>query len=124
MDKYIKVTVVGIAGGDATFFGKITPAQLDRLRPLFTAISNFTVYDAKAEDGKMDWTHSDNFPWGECQREDLGEKSPEQIYVETGLVTAEDLNFFANNFIPYPENGFHSIDSIQVFNVDGVEILF
>ena len=52
----------------------ITEAQLKILRPVFEAIKNFKPY--KVHGGE----HNHNFPSGECLREDLGEKTPEEIY--------------------------------------------
>lgn len=58
------------------------------------------------------FTHKHNFPNGECLREDLGEKTPLELYdftMEEQCVLEEIL--------PYCEYGFHTIKSIKILNI-------
>ena len=56
------------------------------------------------------WRHSHNFPFGECLREDLGEKHPMELY----NLTEEEYEYFIDSFRLYGgEWGFHTIKSIQ-----------
>ena len=82
----------------------ITEAQLKILRPVFKAIKNFKPY-------KVDrWKHDNNFPSGECLREDLGEKTPEEIYD-----LDEDTMDLLCEFLPSAVYGFHTIERVEIF---------
>lgn len=81
----------------------ISKEGLDRLRPIAEKIKSFKPYKSKGR------THTHNWTIGECLRDDLGEKPPEEIY---GL-SEEDMEFF-EEFLPCPQHGFHTIERIEV----------
>lgn len=92
---------------------EITEEQLNQLRPLFEAIKNFKPYTTKkSSPSGMDWTHSSNFPYGECCRTDLGEKTIEEIYSD---FDEDTIYLLIEGFLPsWGEYGFHSIISVEV----------
>ena len=67
-------------------------------------------------------THSHNFPTGECLRADLGEKSPEELYVDSGLCTLEEFEIF-KDLVPYGSYGVHTIRCVELRPVVEVENL-
>lgn len=67
--------------------------------------------------GDRYWTHRHNFPEYEYVRVDLGEKTTDQLYVETGLVTEKQLEAF-RDFLPKTEFGIHTIKSITLYYVE------
>lgn len=98
---------------DADYISKtseISKEDLDnKLRPLFEKIRQFKPYKVKV-DG-LEWTHRNNFPFGENCREDLGEKSVEELY---GI--DEEFMEFLYDIIPGDfENEIHTITSAEVF---------
>ena len=100
---------------------EISKEDLDAIRPLIKAIAEFKPYESDSKSGRP-WTHRHNFPAGDCLREDLGEKSPEELYVHSGLATQEQLDLFYE-FVPSDEYGIHTIESIEVLEVNKVENL-
>jgi hypothetical protein len=84
----------------------ISQVHLELLKPLFIAIKNFKPYKSKLYSGK----HEHNFPCGECLRDDLGEKSPEDIY---GF-RDEEMELL-EYYLPSCEYGFHTIESVEIF---------
>ena len=54
--------------------------------------------------------HHHNFPTGECLRKDLGEKSPQELYDFD-----EEVFELFEDFCPYPEYGFHTIERIELY---------
>src|SRR4051812_44186242 len=91
----------------ATSLVKISKKDLKIISPLLEAIKNFKPYKTKTQDGLGDWTHRHNFNNGEL-RDDLGEKHPEDIYVQSGLVTQDTFDCFSEDYCPC---GIHSITS-------------
>lgn len=97
----------------------ITSKEWDELRPILTAISKFKPYKAKSESG-LDWTHNHNWPSGEYSpREDLGEKTPEEIYA--GVLTLDQIQMFTD-YCPFGEHGFHSVKEVTILEVVGEEV--
>ncbi len=86
----------------------ITKAELDELKPVVAAIKAFKPYKSKSERG-TDWKHENNFPYGDCCREDLGEKSVNELYENV----ADSLDLFMN-YMPCGEHGIHTIVSVEV----------
>lgn len=91
----------------------ITEEELNKIRPLIEAIKNFEPYKSKSTGQyKLDWTHGHNYPHGEyAPRFDLGEKTPQQIYPEI----SDEIHDLFQEYCPYGEHGFHSIESIYVY---------
>lgn len=98
-------------GDYATEVREISDSDLDKIKPLIVAIKKFKPYKTVTLDTKMDWTHTHNYPFGECLRPDLGEKSPREFY--QGVVSEDTIELF-EEFLPYNEYGFHTIVSIEV----------
>ena len=110
MSKKIELTVtVDTNDGDYdSEVTKITQEELDEIMPLIKAIKNFKSYKSKAKE--MDWEHHHNYPYGEMLREDLGEKSPEEIYSN---IDPDIHQLFIEEYCPLGnEYGFHTIKSI------------
>ncbi len=85
----------------------ISEENLEKIRPLIIAIKNFKPYKGKSRN--KTYTHNHNFPYGEMCRENLGEKTHEEIYSEF----SEEMQIF-EDLIPYGgEWGFHTITSIE-----------
>ena len=82
----------------------ITQTDLAKLRPLFKAIKNFKPYKARGH------SHKYNYPCGECHRDDLGEKSPAEIYG----VDAELIELL-EEYLPSCDYGFHLIERVEVY---------
>ena len=88
---------------------EITQKDLTKITPLINAIKNFKPYEIDAKD--IHWKHSHNYPYGECLREDLGEKSPQELYPD---IDEKIFELFEEEFLPYPEYEFHTIKSVDV----------
>ena len=103
--------VIKVDTNDADYIteiSKISEEDINKIRPLIKAIKNFKPYSSKLNDGSS-WKHSHNYPFGECLREDLGEKEPREIYDFD-----EEIFDIFEGCLPYPEYGFHTIKSITV----------
>lgn len=91
----------------------ITKDELELIKPLIKQIKKFKPYTTtiKYSHSNQHYTreHRHNYPYGECLRKDLGEKSPEELYE----ADEEVFNFF-HDLMPYNEYGFHTIESIEV----------
>ena len=77
------------------------------LLSLIEDIKKFEQYRAHAQ-GMM-WTHEHNYPFGECLRRDLGEKSPRELYNYD-----ESIFDLFERHLPSTEYGFHTIESIYI----------
>ena len=94
---------------DADFISEksvITEEEIALIMPVIVAIKNFKPYD----------NQENNFPQGECCREDLGELSAEDYYVGKGIVTLKQFQKF-ENFCPSDEYGIHTIESVEIIYV-------
>jgi hypothetical protein len=103
----MKTLLVTVDTNDADYVREIVEVDEDTLehfKPLIEKIKNFKSYKAGG------WTHYENFPVGECLREDLGEKHPMELY----NLTEEEYECFIDTFNLWGgEWGFHTIESIQ-----------
>ena len=100
---------------DANYVTKtsvITSEGLEFIKPLIEAINNFKPYE-----GDHPFTHHHNFPFGEhLPREDLGEKSPEEIYSH---IDPDIIDFFYD-LVPL---NIHTITLIEVSPYQETEVL-
>jgi len=112
-------------GDDITSVNSITDDDLNIIKPLITAIKNFKPYEAQYEskypgvDVQVNsWRHANNYPFGDCLRDDLGQKSPREYYDfdDTVIEMFEDL-------CPYNEYGFHTIVSVTISPVTEKTVL-
>jgi len=110
--KYEITITADVNDGDyTTAVNEISEEDLDTIKPLIQAIKEFKPYKVEHESfGKMATrTHHHNYPYGEFIREDLGEKSPGEIY-KFGL----EVHEIFEQYIPYGEYGIHTIESITI----------
>lgn len=120
MKKYLVVTVDTNDADYNTKQTEIDDVIIEKLKPLFAAIKDFKKYKAKTGSG-MDWTHCNNYPYGECARDDLGEKSGMEYY--SPIVGQEICDLFESNFAPHCEYGFHTVESVKFIVVESEEVL-
>ena len=103
----MKTFYVEVDTNDADYVGEIVEVEdtsAEKFKPLIEKIKNFQPYNTDR------WRHNHNFPYGECLREDLGEKSPCQLYD----IDEETCEEFIETFNLYGgEYGFHTIEKIQ-----------
>ena len=111
MKKYIIVIADWNDGEYLTAKNLITDEQLEKIKPVIEAIKNFIPYESKQSYGVV--KHGHNFPIFDCLREDMGEKSVEEIYVDSGLVTQKALNLFYD-YLPACEYGLHTIKHVDI----------
>lgn len=90
---------------------EITDEQLEALKPVFKVL-----LDRRAklnEDRDKNWNEfRHNWEIGEFARK----KTPENLYIETELLTEEQVELF-NNFVPNGEYGIHTIEQIDIIEV-------
>jgi hypothetical protein len=110
--KYEVIIKADTNDGDyVTSMETVGDAELKLIREVCKAIKDFQPYTTEGCNiDWRDWTHSHNWPEGECLREDLGEKSPSEIYSQC---SQEALDLF-RELIPYGEYGIHTIESVTV----------
>lgn len=115
----MKTFYVEVDTNDADYIGKlvnVSNASFEKFKSLIEKINNFKPYKGTLPNG-MEWTHKSNFPYGECCRCDLGEKTPEELYD----ITEEDLNEFIDTFHLYGgEYGFHTITRIVEVEIKNI----
>lgn len=108
----MKIFYVEVDTNDADYVGKIVKVEdelAEKFKPLIEKISQFTPYKSTGRHGST-WNHTCNFPFGECLREDLGEKHPCELYD----IDEETYWEFIETFELYGgEWGFHTIKRIQ-----------
>lgn len=106
MDKQI---LIEVDTNDADYMrsvNRITDKEIEEIKPVIEAIKNFKPYTGTRKSWKH--KHNLNYPTGECCREDLGEKTAEELYGHIpGFETFDDL-------LPCPDTGFHTIASIEI----------
>ena len=103
-EKYEITIIVDTNDADfATAVNEISNKELEKLRFLFDAIKKFKPYKNKGHQ------HHYNFPVGECLREDLGEKPPQELYD-----IDDDLFELFSEYCPFNEYGFHTIESVEI----------
>lgn len=115
MQQYLEVKADSNDADYVTSRELVTDEQLKAFAPIFKAIKEFKPYKVKLKDGYV-WTHTHNYATWNCHREDLNEKTPENLYVDSGVVSAEIFEEF-QEFVPSIEGGIHTIDSIKLIKV-------
>ncbi len=111
MNDYYEITIV-VDTNDADYstqISKISKKHLDLIKPLIEQIKNFKPYLVPVSWCTFGYVHNNNYSVGDCFREDLGEKSPRELY----KATEEEFELF-EEFLPWGEYGFHSIVSVEV----------
>ena len=86
----------------------IPKETFEKFLPLIEKIKNFKPYKVVDRHG-ITWAHCNNFPCDAACREDLGEKTPMELYD----ITEEELYEFRDTFELFAgEDGFHTITRI------------
>lgn len=108
----MKYFYVEVDTNDGDYIGKLVEVEdesVEKFKPLIEKINQFKPYKATGSHC-LNWTHDCNFPYGECLREDLGEKHPCELY----NIDEETYEEFIDTFRLYGgEWGFHTITKIQ-----------
>jgi hypothetical protein len=99
-----------------TSINKIDQRTLEKyIYPMAKAIKNFQPYEGKGKDpgSNLTRTHRHNYPRGDGEyipRDDLGEKSPAEIYSHIDPKVREVFE----EYLPCSEHGIHTIKSISI----------
>jgi hypothetical protein len=109
MQKFYEISVK-VDTNDADFVtlnSKISEEELEIIKPLISAIKNFKPYTTSTS---ALGTHRNNYPYGDCCRQDLGEKTPQEIYnfEEKVFEMFEDFCPHGGDF------GFRTVESIFI----------
>ena len=107
-DVEITITVDTDDADYVTSSNIISQEDLSLIMPLIESIKQFTPY--RSDNHGCMWTHHNNFPYGRCRREDLGEISVRQYYYDI----SDDVVDEFIKLCPYTEYGFHTIHSITI----------
>jgi hypothetical protein len=105
--------IIRVDTNDADYIessNEIGNVYLNHIMPVIEAIKAFKPYKGQSSSGR-EWTHDNNFPYSEYSRADLGEKTAKELY---GHIEGFDAFL---DFLPYGENGFHSIESIICYEI-------
>lgn len=112
----MKIFYVEVDTNDADYVGQLVEVSnedAEKWMPLIEKIKNFKTYSGVSKHG-MVWEHHHNFPFGECCRKDLGEKSPCELY----NISEEEMEAFQEAFWLWGnEYGFHTITQIVEVNI-------
>lgn len=96
----------------------IEPEKFNKFTPLIQAIKDFKPYAGRTYSWGA-YTCDHNWAIGECLRRDLGEKSPKEIYHDIDESIIEEFE----ELLPYGEYGIHTIESINIYTVTGIQEL-
>lgn len=111
MKKYI---IIKADTNDADYIiekTEILDGDLELIQPV---IEQLQLRKAKLnEDRNKNWNeYRHNWETGEM----VSKKSPQKLYIETGLLTQAQVDLFSE-YIPYAEYGIHTIESIEILEV-------
>lgn len=110
---YLLVTVDTNDADYVSNYAEVTLDKLEILKPLFKAIKKFKPYKTTTKPN-LNWTHRHNFPFGEVLRDDLGEKSVEELYSKF----PEALELFLDEYLPTDFQGCcHTITEIKLVTI-------
>ena len=114
----MKTFYVEVDTNDADYVGKLVYVKdedVEKWMPLIEKIKKFEPYTGVSESGS-EWTHTNNFPYGDGFRGDLGENDPCELYG----ITEDEMAEFQDTFELYgDEYGFHTITKItEIFIVN------
>jgi hypothetical protein len=116
----MKKIVIVADTNDGDYVSKISNIDdetLELIKPLIEKIKKLEPYIGEKPD-YWQCKHSNNFPTGDCCREDLGEKTIYELYGDTDIV-----HIFEDEFVPHGEYGIHTIKSVTILEVINEEIL-
>lgn len=118
VDKYIYVVADTNDADYISKLRKITEEEYQLILPVIQAIKDFKPYKAIEERYNSSWHHHHNYPTSDCCRDDLGEKSVEELYGHL-----DGFELFDYEFRPNDEYGIHTIETVEIFEVTNVETL-
>lgn len=122
IDTKRKFAIITVDTNDADYLSQtieVTEEQALMLARVAKAIKEFESYNGKEFGLGHYHKCTNNFPIGECLREDLGEKSSEEYYVlDKKSITPEDYREFTE-LLPYDEYGSHTVTGIKILAVIG-----
>lgn len=119
--KYILICGDTNDGDYIDSINKIDDGTFESIKPLIQAIKDFQPYTVKTNNSyATDWTHKSNFPNSEYNREDLGEKSAQELYKD---IVSEDVFETFIELIPHGEHGIHTIKEIKILEVSSCSSL-
>jgi hypothetical protein len=124
MQYRVIITVDANDGDYVESINIVTAERKQVLEAVAQALLQFEPYQGKeiVPDFHYECTH--NFVHGEMIRDDLGELSAREYYVEKHeLLTAEQYQTFMD-LCPYCEYGFHTVESIELLEVQNNVKLF
>ena len=111
---------------DADFVERTTSADkktIEFWRKLAKKIKALQPYAStinKTYGDNKPWMHSNNWPAGECQRDDLGEMH----YTELYHISEEEDEEYIWPYVPRAEYGIHTIETIEVMpNIEKEKLL-
>ena len=108
MNQEITITADTNDGDYVTQVSEISEKDLAIIKPLIAAIKDFKKYNEYSVSGVL-YTHHHNYPYGECMRNDLGEKTLSELYDFD-----EEVFELFEGYLPYSEYGIHTIKSIII----------
>lgn len=101
---------------------EVSQEDIDKIMPMINAIKNFKPYETSGVNKTHTWKHRHNFP--SDAREDLGEKTAYEYYVEGKLVTQEQFDYFNKYVRGDSEGRYHTVKSVRLLKViEDVEFL-
>lgn len=106
---------------DGVSLVKISPIKtkvFNSFKLFLEALRNFQPYEVNGVIFK------NNFPFGESCQVDLGEKTTEQLYVDTKIISPEAFEIFVQTYMPHDEYGVFQIESVEVFSVSKLHKIF
>ena len=111
----MKKIIITVDANDADYLTnieEISNEDLEKIKPLLEEIKNFKPYEGRVwREGSPPSTFNNNYPFGEYSpREDMGELTPEELYLE---IDEEAFEIF-NDLCPYGEYGFHGCYSFSL----------
>ena len=107
--KYLLVIADSNDGDYLHSLTEITDEQIEELKPIIAVVKN--VYDTAVKEKK--WNDRHNWENGEYGHG----ITPQNLYVETGLLTEEQVDIF-EEYVPYGEYGVHTIEHINVVELN------
>ena len=107
----MKYLIIKADTNDADYItskNEVSDEQLELLQPVFKVLQEKRIEFLKSKN----W--GDRHNW-ECGEIDNG-RTPEKLYIETGLLTQEQVDMF-EEYLPYDEYGLHTIEDIEILVV-------
>lgn len=101
--------VITVDENDADYISRtsvVTWEEIMEIIPLIEALKNFQPYN----DNQFKVRHRHNYSYDIDIREDLGEKTPQELYN-----IDKDIFSKFEQYVPHTEGGFHTVESIIIY---------